>query len=431
MTSNARDVPSTDPAVYDEYESKWSGLPRDEAGWLQRAKDVASVLARDAALRERENKAPRAEVALLKHSGLLKILGRKKYGGGEQPWSVGYKAIREVAKGDGSIGMLLGYHLLWSTTANVIGSPEQADRLQDLVVSNNYLVGGAVNPRDSDHRIASDGDRVVFNGFKHFNTGGVVSDLTVLEGVLEGTRDHLYAVVRTDQPGIVFSHDWDNVGLRLSESGGVKIENVTAPWADALGWDAGLKRPDPSILGIPFASLILPTIQLVFSNFYIGIAWGALDFASAYTRKNTRAWPFGGDNKEKAEDEFYILSTYGNFLAHLRAADALADKAGLEIDELYRSSGDPSERAKVTARARGEAAEWVASAKVAATDTGLRVTSGVFEVTGAKATATKVGLDRFWRDIRTHTLHDPVAYKNRELGRYQLLGEVPEATWYT
>lgn len=76
-------------------------------------------------------------------------------------------------------------------------------------------------------------------------------------------------------------------------------------------------------------------------------------------------------------------------------------------------------------------AEWVASVKVVTTDTGLRVTAGVFEVTGAKATSQKVGLDRFWRDIRTHSLHDPVAYKNRELGRFELLDEVPEPTWYT
>jgi alkylation response protein AidB-like acyl-CoA dehydrogenase len=73
----------------------------------------------------------------------------------------------------------------------------------------------------------------------------------------------------------------------------------------------------------------------------------------------------------------------------------------------------------------------VASVKVVATDTGLRVTAGVFEVAGARATASRVGLDRFWRDLRTHTLHDPVAYKNRELGRYFLLGEAPEPTWYT
>lgn len=66
-----------------------------------------------------------------------------------------------------------------------------------------------------------------------------------------------------------------------------------------------------------------------------------------------------------------------------------------------------------------------------ATDTGLRVTQGVFELTGARASARKVGLDRFWRDVRTHTLHDPVSYKEAELGRFVLTGEGPEPTWYT
>lgn len=101
MSSNARDAPATDPKVYDEYSSKWQQQPTDAAGWLQRAADVAKVLATDAAVRERENKSPRAEIALLKHSGLLKALGLPKYGGGGQPWSVGYKIIQEVAKGDG------------------------------------------------------------------------------------------------------------------------------------------------------------------------------------------------------------------------------------------------------------------------------------------------------------------------------------------
>lgn len=101
MASNGRSVPQTDPKVYDTYVSQWAELPADEAGWLQRAQEVSNVLAEDAGLRERENKSPRAEVALLKHSGLLKVLGLKKYGGGEQPWSVGYKVIRKVAEGDG------------------------------------------------------------------------------------------------------------------------------------------------------------------------------------------------------------------------------------------------------------------------------------------------------------------------------------------
>lgn len=100
---NAKDVDYRDPAVYAEYQKKWSDLPQDEKAWLQRAQDVADVLAVDAAVRDQENKSPRAEIALLKHAGLLKLLGPKKYGGGEQPWGVGYKAIRKVAEADGYV----------------------------------------------------------------------------------------------------------------------------------------------------------------------------------------------------------------------------------------------------------------------------------------------------------------------------------------
>ncbi|KAI5208153.1 thermophilic desulfurizing enzyme family protein [Aureobasidium subglaciale] len=421
---------SSDPAIYSVHHKEFSSqlLPSTPSAWLSRASIVSTILASDAAARDIANASPVAEISLLKSSGLLKVLGPLEYGGGGQDWDVGYKIIREVAKGDGSIGMLLGYHLLWSKTADIVGSEEQKSKFQKLIIENNYFVGGAVNPRDNDLAITDDGDHIIFNGSKHFNTGGVISDLTVLEGVLTGTSNHIFAIVPTSQPGFIFAHNWNNIGLRLTESGGVKINNISVPWDDALGWDATTKQPDPSILSIPFASLLLPTIQLVFSNFYLGIAQGSLHSARTYTTTSTRAWPFGGDNKEAATDEFYILERYGDFHANLLAAEALTDRAGEEIASIYHTHGH--ER-NITARQRGEVAEWVASAKVITTDVSLKVTAGVFEVTGSRATGKNVGLDRFWRDVRTHTLHDPVAYKKKELGRYFLLNEVPEHTWYT
>ena len=75
----------------------------------------------------------------------------------------------------------------------------------------------------------------------------------------------------------------------------MKISDVSVPWTDALGWNVETKEPDPRALQIPFATLLLPTIQLVFSNFYLGIALGAQQYAARYTVKGTRAWPFGGD----------------------------------------------------------------------------------------------------------------------------------------
>ena len=452
---------STDPSKYASAYDRFrrERFPHDQRSWLARARDVAEILATDAPKRDIENKSPRAEVGLLKASGLLKVLGATKYGGGGETWETAYKVIREVAKGDGSLGMLLGYHLLWSTTANVVGSDDQADAIQQVICENDYYIGGAVNPRDNDLRITSEGDEIVFNGFKNFNTGGVISDLTVLEGVLDGTGDHIFTLVTTDQPGMQFQHNWDSIGMRLTESGSVRLDNIRVPWSDALGWDAEAKRPDPRILGLPFASMLLPTIQLVFSNFYLGLAQGALAAAANYTRTSTRPWPYGGDDKDAASDEWYILERYGSFAARLEAADALADRAGAKISEVYADIGQHGStidafthqtngsnghanghnhrhhgkrsRDILTAQRRGEVAAYVAHVKVVTTELGLEVTSGVFEMLGARATSKKYGFDRFWRDIRTHTLHDPVAYKKREVGRYALLGDIPEPTWYT
>jgi alkylation response protein AidB-like acyl-CoA dehydrogenase len=101
--ANGNSFPVTDPAVYEKFREEWSNapLPSTEEEWVSRARTVAEALAVDAVQRDTENKSPKAEVALLKYAGLLKVLGPKKYGGGAQSWEVGYKVIREVAKTDG------------------------------------------------------------------------------------------------------------------------------------------------------------------------------------------------------------------------------------------------------------------------------------------------------------------------------------------
>jgi len=105
MSSNATKfgLPETDPAVYDAHHQalEKAGLPKNETEWIERASQVGKILAEDVTIRDREQKIPLAEVSLLKSSGLLKLLGPVKYGGGGQGWDVAYKAIRELAKSDG------------------------------------------------------------------------------------------------------------------------------------------------------------------------------------------------------------------------------------------------------------------------------------------------------------------------------------------
>lgn len=402
--------------------SPWAGQdrPTTPEGWLRRASDVAGILATDAVERDRAQAVPTAEVQLLKDAGLVTLLGPVEHGGAGQTWETAYRVIREIASGDGSIGQLIGYHYLWAWAVRLVGTPEQIAAVEELYTTQNLFFGGAVNPRDNDLTITEDGDELVYNGRKSFSTGSKISDLTVLEGVLQGTEKHIFAIVPTQQEGIVFHDDWDNLGQRLTESGGVTITDVRIPWAAAAGY------VDKEPVELTYGTLNLPTIQLIFSNFYLGIAQGALKAGTAYARENTRAWPYGGDNKESAHEEWYLLEGYGRLQSQLWAAEALADDAAREISALLHA-----EREALTPEQRGHAAVRIAAVKQLATDVALEAGTKVFELTGARATSNKVGLDIFWRNARTHTLHDPVAYKRREVGVYALLGEVPEPTWYT
>jgi alkylation response protein AidB-like acyl-CoA dehydrogenase len=397
----------------------WTGEPTTAEAWVQRASEVAAILATDALARDRAAATPYAEIQLLKDAGLVTLLGPVEHGGGGQNWTTAYRVIREIASGDGSVGQLVGYHYLWAWAARLVGTPEQIAAVEEAATVNKWFYGGAVNPRDNDLTIVDEGDTIVFNGQKSFSTGSKVSDVTVLEGVLEGTDKHIFAIVPSKQDGIVFNDDWDNLGQRLTESGSVEVRDVRVPWEQAAGYLG--KEFQPRI----YNTLNVPLIQLVFTNFYLGIAAGALSTATAYTRDKTRPWPYGGDKKDSAGEEFYILDTYGDLQAKLWAAEALAERAAAAIEKINEHADT------VTEQERGEAAVVIAAAKQRAIDTGLEIGTRIFEVTGARATNNSVGLDIFWRNLRTHSLHDPVAYKRVEVGRYALLGEIPEPTWYT
>ncbi|MFF1699750.1 acyl-CoA dehydrogenase family protein [Streptomyces sp. NPDC058257] len=397
----------------------WKTLPapEDSRAWIGRAAEVAAVLATDAVARDKAGETPYAEVQLLKDAGLVTLLGPAEHGGAGQDWPTAYRVVREVAKADGSIGQLLGYHYLWNWAARLVGTREQWEHVEATAARERWFFGGAVNPRDQDVVVTEDGDDLVFTGRKSFSTGSKVSDVTVLEGVLDGTDKHVFAIVPSDSEGLTFHDDWDNIGQRLTESGGVTLDGVRTPWASAAGYVG--KEFTPRV----YNTLNVPTIQLVFVNFYLGIAAGALETAASYTTAKSRPWLHGGH--DTAVDEPYVIDIYGDLTAKLWAVEALADAVAVEGQVLH------DEPDAVTEQSRGAFEVRVAAVKARATEVALEITNQVFEVTGARATASAEGLDRFWRNVRTHTLHDPVAYKRREVGRHVLTGELPEPTWYS
>ncbi|MEB3371420.1 acyl-CoA dehydrogenase family protein [Saccharopolyspora sp. S2-29] len=401
---------------------RWADQPRPSTAeeWIARGRAVARVLAADAVERDRAGAPPTAEVRLLKESGLVTLLGPAEHGGAEQHWTTACRVVREVAAGDGSIGQLLGHHYVWAWAMRLVGTPEQIAEVDELYTRNEHFFGGVVNPRDNDLIVSDEGEALVYRGKKFFSTGAKVSDLLVLEGTLEPGGRSVFAVVPSRQDGITFGDDWDNLGQRLTASGSVEITDVRVPWSAAAGY------VDKRYRSSAFSTLHVPALHLVFANFYLGIAQAALRAGVAYTRRHTRAWPYGGEGKNSGAEEFYVLEGYGDLQSKLWAAETLTDAAGANLAQLLHA-----DRESVTRENRGRAAVLVSAAKQRAIDAGLETANRVFELTGARATANSVGMDLHWRNLRTHSLHDPVAYKRVEVGRYALLGDLPTPSAYT
>lgn len=109
----------------------------------------------------------------------------------------------------------------------------------------------------------------------------------------------------------------------------------------------------------------------------------------------------------------------------LQAAISLADKAATQVQQAW------DKEVNLTIEERGEVAISIFAAKGFATRVGLNLTTGIFEVMGTRSTGTKYGFDRYWRDLRTFTLHDPVDYKLRDIGNWVLNEELPLVTQYS
>lgn len=366
--------------------------------WLTVAEEFATTLRVDAAERDRRGGDPVREVELLRQSGLLTV----------SDWSTQHAVTRVVGAADANIGHLLGYHYLQIWRSGLFDNPA-------FDAGANLFWSGVSNPLDAALKLTPTEDGYLVDGRKTFATGAAVADRLVVSATRTDNGEKLTFTLDARAPGITYAGDWDNIGQRLTSSGGVVFEQVHLPAANVLG----VQPEDPS----PRLSLAAIGFQLVLAQLYVAIAEGALAEAAQYTRTTTRPWFLSG--VETATADPYILATYGELVSGVEAAGLLADHAAAALADATGQGAD------LTADQRAAAAVTISSAKVLATKVVNETTSKVFELCGARATAAGYGFDRFWRNARTLTLHDPVSYKAREVGEYFLTGTRPPFTGYS
>ena len=379
--------------------------------WRAVARQVAGTLAADALARDRANKQPFAEVQLLREAGLLELLVPAEFGGAGGHFETAFEVIRILAAADGSISQLLAYHYInQSGIAFYAPAEAQADWWR-RTVAGSWLWGDSVNPVDPNLVLTREGDGYRLNGAKRFSTGSGVGEVIVVNAEVEGSGELLAFVVPREAEGLRIVDDWDYLGQRLSASNSLEYRNVRIEPSDVLG----------PVTDEPVATLLTPGIQLAFANFYLGIAEGALARGRQILLGRTNAWFLS--QAETYSQDVVFQRTVGELKARTAAVAALAEKLGRRFDQVLGGAVSQPQRA--------ELAVAIAELKVVSTEAGVDVANRIFEVTGSSSTKSDVGLDLFWRNVRTHSLHDPVDYKKIEVGAYFLRGESQPLSLYT
>jgi alkylation response protein AidB-like acyl-CoA dehydrogenase len=380
---------------------------------LARAAELRKAFHQDAVERDKQGGSPLDQIRLLKESGLASAQIAKAYGGQGASWMTTLRIVREFAKTDGSLAHLFGYHHLPLNLILFRGSDAQKDRWLGGSAAGNWIWSNSGNAMSK----TSTGEKTeggwTINGSRPFSSGSHIADYIQISWE-NSSGERLTAAVPADREGIVIADDWDGIGQRQTGSGTVHFRGLH------IGDDEVISAP--SVPLTPYASLTSLLQQSVLLNVFVGSAQGILEEGRDYTVTSSRPWIYSG--VERHIDDPWIKRQYGELYIRTLAAAELADKAARSLDAAYAQG--PS----LSHNDRGAAAIDIATANLYAGEVGLAVSSEVFEVMGARSATQANGFDRFWRNVRTHTLHNPAEYKKRTVGTFLLTGEFPVPAIY-
>ncbi|KQT69020.1 MULTISPECIES: SfnB family sulfur acquisition oxidoreductase [unclassified Aureimonas] len=372
------------------------------------ARELAAAFAVEAAERDRTRRLPAKELDRFSGSGLWGITVPKAYGGAGVSFATLAEVIATISAADPSIGQIPQNHLAALDAIRVTASEEQK-RLWFGRVLQGYRLGNAFSEARSRHvgafetTVRRDGDGFTVDGEKFYATGALFAHYIHIGAVDEAGNVHL-AIAERDAPGLAIIDNWSSFGQRTTASGNVRIEGVRV----------GPEALIPAYLGGVEASSNGSVSQIIQAAVDLGIARGAIAETIRFVREHTRPWIDSG--QEHGHEDVFTIHAIGDLEVKLHTAEALLERAGLAIDAILDRPSD---------EAAAETAVAVALAKVTTTEIAILATNKLHELGGTRSTLGVYGLDRHWRNARTHTLHDPVRWKYFHVGNHALNGIAP------
>ncbi|MEH1013108.1 acyl-CoA dehydrogenase family protein [Micromonospora sp. CPCC 206060] len=370
--------------------------PRSHAEAVAAAHRLATRWRELGPLRDADRAVPYRELALLGRSGLLGLTVPTRFGGpglGEHTLT---RVFAILAAADAALAQVPQNHF-----GALFGLENEDDGRAAFFfraalagarfgnAGHERGKGGRTAPRTT---LVPDGDGYRITGVKSFCTGALTADwVPVSAAHPDGWI--ATAFVRQGAPGLVIRTDWDAFGQRATVSGSAELTDV---WVDARHVFGGTGRPRAA------SAFRYSRSQLTHAAIQLGIAEGALATADRIAPA-VLAGPDG--HRFRAWREDLVLD--------IHATAALIGRAADLIDEVVAAG---------TATDAGALAVGIAvdEAKCLAYDLGPLAADGLTGFADGALLAADPGIDRYWRNARTHSLHDPVRWRRHYVGDHHL-----------
>jgi len=288
--------------------------------------------------------------------------------------------MEAMAYGCPSTSAFISIHNMASWMIDTFGSQAVKDKFLPALVPMDKIssyclteAGAGSDAASLKTKAVRDGDDYVVNGSKQFISGGGENEIyvTMTRTSDDGAKGVTCLVIEKDMEGVSFGANEKKLGWHSQPTAQVNFDNVRVPAENRVG-DEGE--------GFRIAMAGLDGGRLNIGACSLGGAQRCLDEAVSYTKERKQ---FGKAISDFQNTQFMLA----DMATDLEASRAL----------LYLAA------AKVTEGALDKT-KFAAMAKRLATDNGSKIVNDALQLFGGYGYLQDYPIERFWRDLRVHSI---------------------------
>jgi len=328
-----------------------------------------------------------------------------------------FQLLTELAEADSNLPQALRAHFAF--VEDRLNQPDSEERkrwfrrfIDGELVGSGWTEIGNLKLGEVVTKVTPTPNGWTLNGHKFYSTGTLYADWIDVYAQREDNGRDVIVLVNTHQSGVVREDDWDGFGQRLTGSGTTRFEQAQVEAAHVYDFSERFHYQTAF-----YQHVLLSTLAGIARAVTRDAAHGVAQRKRIYSHSNARL----------VKQDVQVLQVVGQISSWAYAVEATVQQATHSLQKAYElhDSGDDA----VIHQANVQAEVDSAKAQVIASDLVPRAATELFNALGASDTRTSKALDRHWRNARTVASHNPVIYKTRNVGDWEVNGNEPTFIW--